>query len=99
VKLIMKGDQVLLKLDDTEADHRGMVLTAEGVVHRAPKPSSGIVLAVGPGKRHQNTGKRIPVDCDVGDHVRYETDRGTEYEIPGYGPHLRIREKFILFAF
>jgi len=95
----MSSDRVLLKLDESEADHRGMILTDAGVVHRAPKVWSGVVRAVGPGKRIPGTDDRYPMQVEPGDRVQCEEDCGTEISIPGYGAHLMIREKFIQFIY
>lgn len=95
----ISADKVLLKLDESEADGRGMLLTDAGVVHRAPKVWSGVVRAVGPGKRIPGSEARIPPQVEIGDRVQCEEDCGTELNIPGYGTHLLVREKFIQFIY
>ena len=47
------------------------------------KPQQGTVLAVGPGKRSENTGELIPVDVKVGDTVVYSKYGGTEITVDG----------------
>ena len=47
------------------------------------KPQQGEVLAVGPGKRAENTGEIIPLDIKVGDTVLYSKYGGTEVTIDG----------------
>ena len=42
------------------------------------KPQQGEVLAVGPGRRSENTGEIIPLDVKVGDTVVYSKYGGTE---------------------
>ena len=42
------------------------------------KPQQGEVLAVGPGKRSEQTGEIIPLDVKVGDTVVYSKYGGTE---------------------
>jgi chaperonin GroES len=42
------------------------------------KPQQGEVLAVGPGRRSDQTGDLIPVDVKVGDTVVYSKYGGTE---------------------
>ena len=42
------------------------------------KPQQGEVLAVGPGRRSDQTGELIPVDVQVGDTVVYSKYGGTE---------------------
>ncbi len=55
--------------------------TASGLVipdTAKEKPQQGEVLAVGPGKRSDQTGELIPVDVNVGDTVVYSKYGGTE---------------------
>ena len=47
------------------------------------KPQQGEVLAVGPGKRSEQTGDVIPVDVKKGDTVVYSKYGGTEITIDG----------------
>ena len=47
------------------------------------KPQQGTVLAVGPGKRSDNTGELIPTDVSVNDTVVYSKYGGTEITIDG----------------
>ena len=47
------------------------------------KPQQGEVLAVGPGKRSEQTGEIIPVDLAVGDVVVYSKYGGTEITVDG----------------
>jgi chaperonin GroES len=42
------------------------------------KPQQGEVLAVGPGRRSDQTGELLPVDVKVGDTVVYSKYGGTE---------------------
>ena len=42
------------------------------------KPQQGEVLAVGPGRRSEQTGEIIPLDVSVGDTVVYSKYGGTE---------------------
>ncbi len=55
--------------------------TASGLVipdTAQEKPQQGEVLAVGPGKRSDQTGELIPVDVNAGDTVIYSKYGGTE---------------------
>ena len=55
--------------------------TASGLVipdTAKEKPQQGEVLAVGPGKRSEQTGELIPLDVTVGDTVVYSKYGGTE---------------------
>ena len=47
------------------------------------KPQQGEVLAVGPGRRSENTGEIIPVDVAVGDTIVYSKYGGTEITVDG----------------
>ena len=47
------------------------------------KPQQGEVLAVGPGRRSEQTGEIIPLGINVGDTVVYSKYGGTEITIDG----------------
>ena len=47
------------------------------------KPQQGEVLAVGPGRRSEQTGEIIPLDVKVGDTVVYSKYGGTEISVAG----------------
>ena len=47
------------------------------------KPQQGEVLAVGPGRRSEQTGEVIPLDIKVGDTVIYSKYGGTEITVDG----------------
>jgi chaperonin GroES len=47
------------------------------------KPQQGEVLAVGPGRRSDQTGELIPVDVAVGDIIVYSKYGGTEIAVDG----------------
>src|SRR5579875_2567095 len=60
--------------------------TASGLVipdTAKEKPQQGEVLAVGPGRRAENTGELIPLDVAVGDKVVYSKYGGTEITVDG----------------
>ena len=60
--------------------------TASGLVipdTAKEKPQQGEVLAVGPGKRSEQTGELIPLDVAVGDTVVYSKSGGTEIAVDG----------------
>jgi chaperonin GroES len=60
--------------------------TASGLVipdTAKEKPQQGEVLAVGPGRRAEQTGEIIPFDVKVGDTVVYSKYGGTEITIDG----------------
>jgi chaperonin GroES len=47
------------------------------------KPQQGEVLAVGPGRRSEQSGDLIPLDIEVGDSVVYSKYGGTEITLDG----------------
>jgi chaperonin GroES len=47
------------------------------------KPQQGEVLAVGPGRRSEQTGEILPIDVAVGDTVVYSKYGGTEISVDG----------------
>jgi chaperonin GroES len=66
----------------SEAEER----TASGLVipdTAKEKPQQGEVLAVGPGRRADNTGELIPLDIAAGDKVVYSKYGGTEITVDG----------------
>ena len=72
------GSRVVVKaLERDEMTKSGIVLpdTAK------EKPQEGKVLAVGPGDRDPDTGKRIPVDLKEGDRVLFQKYAGTEFKV------------------
>ena len=68
-------DRIVVKPGDAEET------TASGLVipdTAKEKPQQGEVLAIGPGKRSEQTGDIIPLDIAVGDTVVYSKYGGTE---------------------
>jgi chaperonin GroES len=60
--------------------------TASGLVSpdtAKEKPQQGEVLAVGPGRRSEQSGELIPMDVKVGDTVVYSKYGGTEVTVDG----------------
>jgi chaperonin GroES len=47
------------------------------------KPQQGEVLAVGPGRRTEQTGELVPLEVAVGDTVVYSKYGGTEITVDG----------------
>ena len=73
-------DRIVVRPGDAEAT------TASGLVipdTAKEKPQQGEVLAVGPGRRAENTGELIPTDVAVGDTVVYSKYGGTEIKYEG----------------
>ena len=73
-------DRIVVKAGEAEET------TASGLVipdTAKEKPQQGEVLAVGPGRRSDQTGELIPVDVQVGDKVVYSKYGGTEITVDG----------------
>ena len=75
MKLQPLEDRIVVRANESEAT------TASGLVipdTAKEKPQQGEVLAVGPGRRSEQTGEIIPLDVKVGDVVVYSKYGGTE---------------------
>ena len=73
-------DRIVVKPGESEET------TASGLVipdTAKEKPQQGEVIAVGPGKRSEQTGEIIPIGVSVGDTVLYSKYGGTEVTIDG----------------
>ena len=73
-------DRIVVRPGDAEET------TASGLVipdTAKEKPQQGEVLAVGPGRRSEQTGEIIPVDISVGDTVLYPKYGGNEITVEG----------------
>ncbi len=73
-------DRIVVQPSDAEET------TASGLVipdTAKEKPQQGEVLAVGPGRRSEQTGDVIPLDVKVGDKVLYSKYGGTEITVDG----------------
>ncbi len=73
-------DRVIVTIDESEQT------TASGLVipdTAKEKPQQGTVVAVGPGKRSEQTGDQIALDVNEGDTVLFSKYGGTEVKIEG----------------
>jgi chaperonin GroES len=73
-------DRIVVKPGESEET------TASGLVipdTAQEKPQQGEVIAVGPGKRSEQSGDVIPLDVSVGDTVVYSKYGGTEITVDG----------------
>jgi chaperonin GroES len=80
VKIKPLEDRVLVTIDENEQT------TASGLVipdTAKEKPQQGTVVAVGPGKRSDQTGDVIPLDVNEGDTVLFSKYGGTEVKVGG----------------
>ena len=80
MKLVPLEDRIVVRTAEAEET------TISGLVipdTAKEKPQQGEVLAVGPGKRSEQTGEVVPVDIKVGDTVVYSKYGGTEITSDG----------------
>ena len=73
-------DRIVVRSNEAEST------TASGLVipdTAQEKPQQGEVIAVGPGRRSEQSGEIIPVDVAVGDTVVYSKYGGTEITVEG----------------
>jgi chaperonin GroES len=80
MKLNPLDDRIVVRPNESEET------TASGLVipdTAKEKPQQGEVLAVGPGRRTENTGELVPLDVKVGDTVVYSKYGGTEITVDG----------------
>ena len=80
MKLNPLDDRIVVRPNESEE------MTASGLVipdTAKEKPQQGEVLAVGPGRRAENTGDLVPLDVKVGDTVVYSKYGGTEITVDG----------------
>jgi len=80
MKLQPLEDRIVVRASEAEET------TASGLVipdTAKEKPQQGEVLAVGGGRRSEQTGEVIPVDVAVGDIVIYSKYGGTEITVDG----------------
>jgi len=80
MKLQPLEDRIVVRSSEPEE------MTVSGLVipdTAKEKPQQGEVLAVGPGRRAEQSGEVIPMDLKVGDTVVYSKYGGTEITIDG----------------
>ncbi len=80
MKLQPLEDRIVVRASEAEET------TASGLVipdTAKEKPQQGEVLAVGPGRRSEQTGELIPVDVATGDVILYSKYGGTEVTVDG----------------
>ena len=80
MKLHPLEDRIVVRPNEAEET------TVSGIVipdTAKEKPQQGEVLAVGPGRRSEQSGELIPLDVKVGDTVVYSKYGGTEIAVDG----------------
>src|ERR1700745_939694 len=84
-------DRVVLKRIEAEEKSAGGIIIPDTAKE---KPQQGEVNRVGPGGREE-TGKLIPIDLKVGDHVLFGKWSGTEVKLDGV-EYLIMKESDIM---
>jgi chaperonin GroES len=84
-------DRVVVRRIDAEEKTAGGIIIPDTAKE---KPQQGEVIAVGPGGRDE-TGKLIPIDLKVGDHVLFGKWSGTEVKLEGV-EYLIMKESDIM---
>lgn len=74
------NDRVLVKKDDPEKTTKGGIIIPEISENKA---TTGVVLAVGPGKYSTKTAQLIPMASKVGDKVVFHPYAGSELRVGG----------------
>src|SRR5712692_11988188 len=80
MKLQPLEDRIVVRAQEAEE------MTTSGLVipdTAKEKPQQGEVLAVGPGRRAEQSGELIPLEVKVGDTVVYSKYGGTEITVEG----------------
>ena len=72
------NDRVVIEVSKGEAKTAGGILLPEMAKE---KPNKGKVIAAGPGKVNDNTGKRLTMDVKIGDEVYFSKYSGTEVKV------------------
>ena len=73
-------DRVLIEVLESEEKTAGGIIIPDTAKE---KPQQGELLAVGPGRRSEQTGELVPMDVSVGDTVVYSKYGGTEISSAG----------------
>lgn len=86
------GDRVIVEpIEKDEMTPTGIILPETA----KEKPQEGKILAVGPGRMNEETGKRASMDVAEGDRVIYQKYAGTEIKLNDK-KYLILSEKDIL---
>ncbi|HWA18316.1 MAG TPA: co-chaperone GroES [Devosia sp.] len=72
-------DRVVVKRIDAEQKTAGGIIIPDTAKE---KPQEGEVVAIGPGARDES-GKLVPIDLKVGDHILFGKWSGTEVKLDG----------------
>jgi chaperonin GroES len=85
------GDRIIVKAVSAQE------MTAGGIVlpdSAQEKPQEGDVIAIGPGSQLES-GKKMPMDVEIGDRIIYGKYAGTEVKIGG-AEYVIVRQEDVL---
>jgi len=89
------ADRVLIKRIEEEEVKKGGIIIPDTAKE---KPQKGEVIAVGPGRFDEQSGKRVPLEVKVGDKILFSKYAGSEVKIDDE-EYLIMREDDILAVF
>jgi chaperonin GroES len=89
------GSQIIVRVREKTGVSAGGVVMMEKDQDR---PTEGEVVALGPGRKHLESGRDIPMPCAVGDKVLYGEYRGTACKYNGKD-HQFVRDEDIMFVY
>ena len=92
MKIVPIGQNIVVKRLEAEEVTAGGIVLPDAA---REKPHQGKVIATGPGKLLEKTGKRGQMSLKVGDRVFYGKYSGTEVELDGE-TYVIIRETDVL---
>jgi chaperonin GroES len=85
-------DRILVRRVEEVDKTRGGIIIPESAKER---PLEGNVIAVGAGKRDEESGKLHPLDVKPGDRILFGKYAGTEIKVDGV-EHIIVREDEVL---
>ncbi len=80
MKIQPLSDRVVVTATTTEQKSQSGIVIPDTAKE---KPQEGEVVAVGSGRMHEETGKRLPMDVKVGDKVLFTKYGGDDFKIDG----------------
>lgn len=80
MKLKPLADRVVVEPLDPESKSKGGIIIPDTAQQKSQR---GRVLAVGPGRWNDETGKRQPMSLEVGQTILYSRYAGSEFELDG----------------
>ncbi|CAN0230373.1 unnamed protein product [Pylaiella littoralis] len=89
------SNSILVKVRSVDATSGGGIILPE---KSQTKPTEGVVVSMGPGRTHSETGVLVDLPCAVGDKVLYGEYDGTAVDYMG-ADHQFVRDQDILFVY